>query len=104
MTTYREYSGTSDSVIMPMSSSEFKERIAAKLLQCGNIVTDDNLNLGEFFEGYYLRYSPNRSSCDDFIFYLNHDGSIDLHGNLQALIPTIKRYNSIEDFENDKEA
>lgn len=104
MEKYRECSGTSDSLIMPMSSNEFKERVAVKLIQCGNVVTDDNLNLGEYFEGYCLHYSPNQSSCNDFIFYLNHDGSIDLHGNLQALVPTIKRYNSIEDFENDKEA
>lgn len=87
--------------ISKIGAKEFKERVTAKLKQIDTNIKNDDLYFSQTATGYYMEYKPeypNRSNAD-FIVYQDLNGSISVHGNMTALVPTIEKYEDINDFE-----
>lgn len=80
---------------------EFKKRVKAKLTQINNDIKEEDLYFSQTTSGYYMEYKPNypNRSNGDFIVYQDLNGSIQVHGNMDALVPTIEKYEDIADFE-----
>ena len=88
-------------MVSKIGAKEFKNRVKAKLMQIDGNIKEDNLYFSQTVTGYYMEYKPeypNRSNAD-FIVYQDLNGSISVHGNMSALVPTIKKYEDINDFE-----
>lgn len=84
-----------------IGAKEFKNRVKTKLMQIDGNIKEDDLYFSQTVTGYCMEYKPeypNRSNAD-FIIYQDLNGSISVHGNMLALVPTIKRYEDINDFE-----
>ena len=87
--------------ISKIGAKEFKERVTAKLKQVDANIKDDDLYFSQTVTGSYMEYKPeypNRSTAG-FIVYQDLNGSISVHGNMTALVPTIEKYEDINDFE-----
>ena len=84
-----------------IGAREFKQRVKTKLMQIDGNIKEDDLYFSQTTSGYYMEYKPkypNRSNAD-FIVYQDLNGSISIHGNMSALVPTIEHYEDISDFE-----
>lgn len=84
-----------------IEAKDFKRRVKAKLKQTNNDVKEEDLYFSQTATGYYMEYKPNypKTSNGDFIVSQDLNGSISIYGNDNALIPTVKHYENIEDFE-----
>lgn len=84
-----------------IGAKEFKQRVKAKLMQIDENIKEDDLYFSQTARGYYMEYKPNypEKSNGDFIVYQDLNGSISIHGNMDALVPTINKYEDINDFE-----
>lgn len=84
-----------------IGAKEFKQRVKAKLMQIDENIKEDDLYFSQTARGYYMEYKPNypEKSNGDFIVYQDLNGSISVHGNMDALVPTINKYEDINDFE-----
>lgn len=88
-------------MVSKIGAKEFKNRVKAKLMQIDGNIKEDDLYFSQTVTGYYMEYKPeypNRSNAD-FIVYQDLNGSISVHGNMAALVPTIEHYKNIADFE-----
>lgn len=85
-----------------IGAEEFKQRVTNKLKEIDRNIKDDDLYFQQNESGYYLEYCPKYpwSSPDYFFVYQDLAGSISVHGNMEAIVPTIKHYNDIDDFES----
>ena len=85
-----------------IGAKEFKNRVKTKLMQIDGNIKEDDLYFSQTVSGYYIEYKPKypERSNGDFIVYQDLNGSISVHGNVDALVPTINHYEDIEDFEN----
>ena len=84
-----------------IGAKEFKQRVKTKLMQLDGNIKEDDLYFTQTVRGYYMEYKPNypEKSNGDFIVYQDLNGSISVHGNMDVLVPTIDKYEDIEDFE-----
>jgi len=84
-----------------IGAKEFKDRVKEKLIQIDGNINEADLYFSQTVSGYYMEYRPKypERSNGDFIVYQDLNGSISVHGNMDALVPTINKYESIEDFE-----
>lgn len=84
-----------------IGAKEFKQRVKAKLIQINNDIKEEDLYFSQTTLGYYMEYKPNYPyrSNGDFIVYQDLAGSISVHGNMDAIVPTIEKYENIADFE-----
>jgi len=84
-----------------IGAKEFKQRVKTKLMQIDGNIKEDDLYFSQTARGYYMEYKPNypERSNGDFIVYQDLNGSISVHGNMDALVPTIKKYEDIKVFE-----
>lgn len=84
-----------------IGAKEFKQRIKTKLMQIDGNIKENDLYFSQTARGYYMEYKPNypERSNGDFIVYQDLNGSISVHGNMDALMPTINKYEDINDFE-----
>ena len=82
-------------------AKEFKNRVKTKLMQIDGNIKEDDLYFTQTASGYYMEYKPKypERSNGDFIVYQDLNGSISVHGNMDALVPTIEKYEDIGDFE-----
>lgn len=81
---------------------EFRERATVKLLQIDKNIKKDDLYFGSFASGYSLGYRPcypETSNADFDVWCDIINGTIKVYGNLRSLVPTIREYKSIDDFE-----
>jgi hypothetical protein len=87
--------------ISRIGASEFKSRVISKLTQIDPSINAEDLYFSQTTNGYYIEYRPKypESSPADFIVYQDLAGSISVHGNMSAIVPTIHQYENIEDFE-----
>lgn len=88
-------------MVSKIGAKEFKNRVKTKLMQIDENIKEDDLYFSQTVTGYYMEYKPeypNRSNAD-FIVYQDLNGSISVHGNMSALVPTIEKYEDINDFE-----
>ena len=84
-----------------IGAKEFQHRVKGKLMQIDENIKEDDLYFSQTVRGYYMEYKPNypEKSNGDFIVYQDLNGSISVHGNMDALVPTINKYEDINDFE-----
>lgn len=84
-----------------IDAKEFRQRVKAKLIQINNDIEERDLYFSETVSGYYMEYKPKypERSNGDFIVCQDLNGLISVHGNIDSLVPTINRYENIEDFE-----
>jgi hypothetical protein len=88
-------------MVSKIGAKEFKNRVKTKLTESNKDINPDDLYFSQTASGYYIEYKPkypNRSDAD-FIVYQDLAGSISVHGNMNALVPTIQHYENIYDFE-----
>lgn len=88
-------------MVSKIGAKEFKNRVKTTLMQIDGNIKEDDLYFSQTATGYYMEYKPeypNRSDAD-FIVYQDLAGSISVHGNLWALVPTFEKYEDINDFE-----
>lgn len=88
-------------MVSKIGAKEFKHRVKTKLMESNTDIKEDDLYFSQITSGYYIEYKPeypNRSDAD-FIVHQNLVGTISVHGNMSALVPTIQHYNDIDDFE-----
>lgn len=88
-------------MVSKIGAKEFKNRVKTKLMQIDGNIKEDDLYFSQTLTGYCMAYEPeypNRSNAD-FIVYQDLNGSISVHGNMSALVPTIEHYENIDDFE-----
>ena len=86
---------------MRVSESVFKSRVVKKILSLNNEVKEQDFRYSKTDWGYYLEYRPlfPNESPADFIVFMDLVGCMSVHGNLQAMVPTIEHYESLGDFE-----
>lgn len=84
-----------------IGAKEFKQRVINKLKAVDKNIKEDDLYFSQTITGYYMEYKPNypERSNGDFVVCQDLNGSISVHGNLEALVPTINHYENIADFE-----
>ena len=88
-------------MVSKVGAKEFKKRVKATLMKVDNSIKEDDLYFSQTAAGYYIEYKPkypNRSDAD-FIVYQDLVGSVSVHGNMSALVPTIEHFEDIDDFE-----
>lgn len=87
--------------IAKIGAKEFKERVIAKLKQIDANIKDDDLYFTQTKDSYHIAYMPEypNNNNADFVVYQDLAGNISLSGNLYSLIPTIRRFTDINDFE-----
>lgn len=85
-----------------IGAKEFKQRVINKLKTVDGNIKEDDLYFSQTATGYYMEYKSNypERSNGDFVVCQDLNGSISVHGNLDALVPTINHYENITDFEN----
>ena len=88
-------------MITKIGAKEFKERVKNKLIQVDNDINENDLYFTQTTMGYFLDYKPQypQQTSADFFVYQDLNGSISVHGNMQAIVPTISTYENIDDFE-----
>lgn len=85
-----------------IGAKEFKKRVAAKLIQINPDIKDDDLYFSQTATGYFIEYKPlyPESSPADFIVFKHLlVDAMSVHGNSSALLPTIRHFEDIKDFE-----
>lgn len=88
-------------MVSKVGAKEFKNRVKTTLMKIDGTIKEDDLYFSQTTSGYYIEYKPkypDRSNAD-FIVYQDLAGSISVHGNMLALVPTIEHYEDINDFE-----
>ena len=85
-----------------IGAKEFKNRVKTKLMQINEDIKEKDLYFTQTVSGYYMEYKPKypERSNGDFIVYQDLAVSISVHGNIEAIVPTINHYENIVDFEN----
>lgn len=85
-----------------IGAKEFRSRVSIKIKTIDENIKDDDLYFCQTRNGYSLAYFPYypENNNADFIVFQNLDGTIEMNGNLYALIPTIRKFKDICDFEN----
>lgn len=88
-------------MVSRIGATEFKQRVTNKLKTINGNITENDLYFSQTCRGYYIEYRPNYpyESPGDFVVYQDLNGSISVHGNLGALVPTIDCYEDIDEFE-----
>ena len=86
---------------MRLNGEEFKSRVIDILLAKNNELRESGFRLSEEQSGYYLVYRPlyPNESPADFIVHMDLNGCVSVHGNLQAMVPTIEKFENLGDFE-----
>lgn len=84
-----------------IGAKEFEDRVKTKLKQVDENINENDLYFYKTVTGYCMIYKPKypERSNGDFIVYQDLNGSISVHGNMDAIVPTIDAYEDIEDFE-----
>lgn len=84
-----------------IGAEEFKQRVKTKVMRIDENIKEKDLYFSQTTGGYYMEYRPNYPdrSNGDFIVYQDLNGSISVHGNMDAPVPTINKYEDIDDFE-----
>ena len=84
-----------------IGAKEFRQRVINKLKSVDENIKKDDLYFSQTVTGYYMDYRPNypEKTNGDFIVCQDLNGSISVHGNMDAVVPTINHYEDIEDFE-----
>ena len=84
-----------------IGAKEFKDKVKTKLMQLDENINEDDLYFSQTVTGYYMEYKPKypERSNGDFIVCQDLNGSISVYGNMDSLVPTINKYEDIEDFE-----
>ena len=84
-----------------IGTKEFRNRVSESVKKVDESISDDDLYFSQMRNGYSLAYMPcyPETSNADFIVYQDLDGSIRLDGNLYSMIPTIRKFKNIDDFE-----
>lgn len=85
------------------NAKEFRECVKAKLTQTNPSIKEEDLYFSQTTMTYILDYKPKypEKSNGDFTVYQDViSGKISLHGNFDALIPTIIKFDSLTDFKN----
>ena len=84
-----------------IGAKDFKQRVKQKLIRTNNDIKEEDLYFSQTTTGYYMEYKPNYpyESSVAFIVYQDLNGSISVYGNMGAIVPTIKKYENIIDFE-----
>lgn len=82
-------------------AKEFAKRVKSILMCTDENIKEDDLYFSQTAFDYCVKYKPNypESSNGDLVVYQNLNGSISVYGNLLSLVPTILRFNDIDDFE-----
>lgn len=78
----------------------FRESVTRTVCRNPEISSDD-LYFSQTQRGYYAEYRtayPNETP-GDFVVYQDLNGSVSVHGNLGALVPTIEKFEDLADFE-----
>lgn len=85
-----------------IGSKEFEQRVTNKLLATNKDIKAEHLYFSQTRDNYCAMYRPDYPENNNADFYVYQDvfGKISVHGNLYSLIPTIRHFNDIEDFEN----
>lgn len=81
----------------------FKTRIVSKLKQVNSDIIDTHIYSAQSSERYYIDYRPTYPEVNaaDFTVCQNiATGKVYMYSNMGALIPTIREFDSIEDFEH----
>ena len=80
----------------------FRNRVSARIKAIDKNIKDDDLYFTQTQNGYSLAYLPDypENNKVDFVVFQNLDGTIEMNRNLYALIPTIRKFKDIYDFEN----
>ena len=89
--------------ISDMTKSNFKifrESVTRKVCSNPEISAED-LYFSQTQRGYYAEYRPAfpNETPADFIVYQDLNGSVSLHGNFGAMVPTIEKFEDLTDFE-----
>ena len=84
-----------------IGEKEFRQRVINKLKSVDESIKENDLYFSQTATGYCLDYRPKypEKTNGDFIVCQDLNGSISVHGNMDALVPTINNYEDIEDFE-----
>lgn len=84
-----------------IGAKEFRQRVTNKLKSVDENIKEYDLYFSQTVTGYYMEYKPNypERTNGDFIVCQDLNGSISVHGNMDALVPTINHYEDIADFE-----
>lgn len=71
------------------------------MIQIYNNIKESDLYFSQTTLGYCMEYKPNYpyKSNEDFIVEQDLNGSISVYGNMDAMVPTIEKYENIIDFE-----
>lgn len=89
-------------MVSRIGAKEFQNRVKTKLMETNKGISPEDLYFSQTASGYYIEYKPeypNRSNAD-FIVYQNLVGTISVHGNMNSLVPTIRHYDNIDEFEH----
>lgn len=65
-------------------------------------IREENIYFSQTATGYYAEYKPffSEASAADFFIYKGLTESVSLHAHGASLLPTIKHFESMTDFEN----
>ena len=86
---------------MKLNSVVFKKRVLNILLTKNSELQESDFHFAKETSGDYLVYRPLhlQESPADFIVHQDLNGSISVHGNLQAMVPTIEKFEDLDDLE-----
>jgi len=85
-----------------IGAKEFKTRVITKLKQLNPDIKEKDLYFSQTEMGYYIEYKPHypESSPADFIVFKHLlVDAMSVHGNMNAVVPTIQHYEDINAFE-----
>ena len=84
-----------------IGAEEFRQKVLDALKKVDSRYDEEDLFFTQFRDGYNICYKPlyPASSPADFIIYMNNTtGRIIFYGNLGALVPTVDKYDDLNDF------
>lgn len=90
-----------------IGAEEFRQKVLDALKKVDSRYDEEDLFFTQFRDGYNICYKPlyPASSPADFSIYMNNTtGRIILYGNLGALVPTVEKYDNLDDFFKSLEA
>lgn len=90
-------------MVTKIGAKDFKRRVKAKLQAVNPNIKEEDLYFTQTATGYYLEYNtnyPEKGGNDYFIVSQDLIGCITVTGNVNALIPAIRYFEDMDDFEN----
>ena len=79
-------------------AKRFRESVTKKIQKIDPCIEKSDLFFSQYTTGYDLEYKPKypENSSGDFIVSMNSlDGTVTIMGNLQAIIPTVRKFKSL---------